>query len=303
MKRTAQEAGISSEGAAASETSPQKRVNMPKKNNHRMHAHINPFTPLKMPTPQNTRFADWSLHYPSYYGSTDNNKDRIVVNTKHYKIAYETEASQQDGPTPTVLDIGCGYGGLMFELTKIFKDELILGLEIRDKVANFAGEKINSLRINSGYKDCLNTAVLRTNAMKSLHNYFKKDSLEKMFFCFADPHFKKSNHRKRIVNTALLTDYCYMLRPGGKVYVVTDVEDLHNWQVSKLEEHPMFERVPEEEDQADPCVKAMREGTDEAQKVIRREGNIWHAVFKKRDVTDQAQMSAIEAEYMEKFFD
>jgi tRNA (guanine-N7-)-methyltransferase len=78
---------------------------------------------------------------------------------------------------PTILDIGCGYGGLMFEMTKHIKDELILGLEIRDKVANFAGEKVNSLRINSGMKDCLNIAVLRMNAMKSLHNYFEKESV------------------------------------------------------------------------------------------------------------------------------
>ena len=86
-----------------------------------------------------------------------------------------------------------------------------------------------------------------------------------MFFCFADPHFKKTNHRRRIVNTALLTDYAYVLRPGGKIYIVTDVEDLHNWQVSKLEEHPMFERLPEsEESNEDPCVAAMRCGTDEA---------------------------------------
>ena len=141
-------------------------------------------------------------------------------------------------------------------------------------MANFAGEKINSIRNNSGFKDCLNIGVLRTNAMKSLHNYFRRESLDKMFFCFADPHFKKSNHRKRIVNTALLTDYAYLLRPGGKVYVVTDVEDLHNWQVSKLEEHPMFERLTDESvnGEPDPCVTAMREGTDEAQKVIRREG-------------------------------
>ena len=68
----------------------------------------------------------------------------------------------------------------MFELQKSYKDKLILGLEIRDKVANFAGEKINSLRINSGYKDCLNVGVLRTNAMKSLHNYIKKGSVSKV---------------------------------------------------------------------------------------------------------------------------
>lgn len=38
---------------------------------------------------------------------------------------------------PTIVDIGCGYGGLMFELQKEFPDKLILGMEIRDTVANF----------------------------------------------------------------------------------------------------------------------------------------------------------------------
>ena len=64
----------------------------------------------------------------------------------------------------------------------------------------------------------------------------------------------------------------------------------------------MFERVDEDAEGDDPCVTAMRSGTDEAQKVIRREGQIWHAVFRKRDVSDASQMQAIEAEYMEKFF-
>ena len=47
-----------------------------------------------------------------------------------------------------------------------------------------------------------------------------------MFFCFADPHFKKQNHRRRIIkyfyfilknyfSTALLSDYAYVLKPGG----------------------------------------------------------------------------------------
>ena len=128
-----------------------------------------------MPTPLNTGFTDWAAHYPAHYGNQDNNKNKIVVNTKQYPVTYsrKTEA----GPAPVILDIGCGYGGLMFELTKTFKSELILGLEIRDKVANFAGEKINSLRHNSGLKECMNIGVLRTNAMKSLHNYFRKESV------------------------------------------------------------------------------------------------------------------------------
>jgi len=114
-----------------------------------------------------------------------------------------------------------------------------------------------------------------------------------MFFCFADPHFKKANHRRRIINTALLSDYAYCLKVGGKIYTVTDVEDLHNWQVSKLTEHPMFELVSNEENKNDPCIAYMREGTDEARKVLRKQGQIWHAVFRKRDPQkDQALIEA-----------
>lgn len=50
-------------------------------------------------------------------------------------------------------------------------------MEIRDKVTNYVVEKINTMRINSKYKDYMNIAVVRTNTIKTLHNYFKKDSV------------------------------------------------------------------------------------------------------------------------------
>jgi tRNA (guanine-N7-)-methyltransferase len=122
---------------------------MPKKNKHRMYAHINPFNTMTIAYPRNTRFTDWSVHYPSFYGSKEN---PIVVNTNKYPVSYNVEHGSLGKPVPSILDIGCGYGGLMFELTKHFSDELILGLEIRDKVANFAAEKVNSIRHNSDFK-------------------------------------------------------------------------------------------------------------------------------------------------------
>lgn len=170
------EASDNSEQEEHSENTAKKYVNMPKKNKHRMYAHINPFNTMTIAYPKNTRFADWSIHYPAFYGVANNNNNRIVVNTAKYPVTYDSEPAKT-GPAPSILDIGCGYGGLMFELTKHFNDELILGLEIRDKVANFAAEKVNSIRNNSDFKQCLNVAVLRTNAMKSLHNYFAKESV------------------------------------------------------------------------------------------------------------------------------
>lgn len=98
------------------------------------------------------------------------------------------------------MDIGCGYGGLLFNLTSILGDrDLALGLEIRDKVSNYVGERIKSIRINSKGNECSNISITKTNAMKVLLNYFYKGQIDKMFFCFADPHFKKYTHRRRII--------------------------------------------------------------------------------------------------------
>jgi len=237
---------------------------MPKKSKFRMHAHINPFGALTWPVPQNTKFVDWSLHYPAFFGLENNNEGKIVTNTGKYPLNYDDKPTHGLPKAPTILDIGCGYGGLCFALAPHFPNDLILGMEIRDKVVNFVGEKIRSLRINSGHKEMNNVAAVRTNCMKTFSNYFEKDSVEKIFFCFADPHFKKSNHRRRIINTALITDYAYTLKPGGKIYTVTDVKDLHDWQVEKMSSHPMFEMLPIDMDDLEICEKIMREGTDEA---------------------------------------
>jgi len=103
-----------------------------------------------------------------------------------------------------------------------------------------------------------------------------------MFFCFADPHFKKQNHRRRIVTTLLLSDYAFVLKPAGKIYVITDVKELYDWEVEHLEMHPLFEKVPEDEVKTDPCIEFMTKGTDEAKKVIRNEGSMWYSVYRKR---------------------
>ena len=51
-----------------------------------------------------------------------------------------------------ILDVGCGYGGLLFNMSPhLGPEDMALGMEIRDKVSNFVGDKIKSLRVNSGH--------------------------------------------------------------------------------------------------------------------------------------------------------
>lgn len=78
-------------------------------------------------------------------------------------------------------DVGCGYGGLMIILSKMFPNKLILGMEIRVKVSDYVMDRITALRSqNPGQFQ--NIACIRTNAMKYLPNYFKKGQVKKILF-------------------------------------------------------------------------------------------------------------------------
>ena len=72
------------------------------------------------------------------------------------------------------MDIGCGYGGLLYSLSELdeYKDKLMLGMEIWDKVSNYCTNRIHAVRINSDYTKQMNVSVLRTNVMKAILNYF-----------------------------------------------------------------------------------------------------------------------------------
>lgn len=95
----------------------------------------------------------------------------------------------------------------------MFPDVLSLGLEIRVKVSDYVMDRIKALRLQNPGK-YNNIACIRTNAMKYLPNYFNKNQLEKMFFLYPDPHFKKSKFKWRIINPVLLSEYAYVLKKG-----------------------------------------------------------------------------------------
>jgi tRNA (guanine-N7-)-methyltransferase len=230
----------------------------------------------------------WVEHYPAFAESANNNDEPDPD-----KNSQDSEKPPEMTKQVEIADIGCGYGGLLFALSPKLPDKLILGLEIRTSVTDFVSEKIKALRsqhqlsspdaISSaeGVGMYSNISVLRANTMKFLPNFFHKGQLSKIFLCFPDPHFKARKHKARIVSTSLNSEYAFVLRPGGKVYTITDVEDLHVWMVEHLEGHPSFERVGEEEVEADECVGVMRAETEEGKKVERNGGVKYAAVFRR----------------------
>ena len=185
----------------------------------------------------------------------------------------------------TILDVGCGFGGLMSSLATL-TEENILALEIRPKVCEFVRRRIEALRKEKGgYR---NAACLRSNATLYLPNMIKKAQLSKLFFCFPDPHFKAKNHRRRVISAASLAEYAYALKPDGLIYAITDVRELHDWHLARLSQHPCFEPLlmtPDEE-ATDPFVRAIVNDTEEGQKVARNNGlKFWLVYRRKHDLS------------------
>lgn len=237
-------------------------VKLPRKKYYRQRAHSNPLGDHNFDYPVRPDDMDWSKLYPFYFNR---------------EIDEASEKAKVE-----VLDIGCGYGGLLIRLSPILSNTLMLGMEIRVKVSDYVQDRIKALRKTEN-KECpgdfQNIACIRTNAMKHLPNFFKKGQISKMFFLFPDPHFKRQKHKWRILSPTLLAEYAYILKEGGLIYTITDVKEVHDWMVKHLSEHPLFKVVPECDLAHDECYKAIFNSTEEGQKVERNSGEKFPAVF------------------------
>ena len=179
--------------------------------------------------------------------------------------------------------------------------ELITGVEIVDSS--------NMALVPGSYQ---NISVLRANTMKFLPNFFTRGQLSTIFLCFPDPHFKARKHKARIVSSTICAEYAYVMKPGGCVYTITDVEELGEWMRERFETFGkcegggggggggggagLFERVeiPEEgkegewetrdaeEGRVGRLVRCIREETEEGKKVTRNGGTKFLSVWRRR---------------------
>ncbi|KAL7622253.1 tRNA (guanine-N(7)-)-methyltransferase (tRNA(m7G46)-methyltransferase) [Parahypoxylon ruwenzoriense] len=249
-----------------------------KREDYRQAQRENGATHMPQKSPTRPEDMDWSAFFPAFVADGQENQPETVESAETIAKLPPKKLSKD----VEVVDIGCGFGGLLVALAPIMPDTLLLGMEIRTQVTEFVQDRIKALRLqNAEQKLYQNIGCLRANTMKFLPNFFRKGQLSKIFICFPDPHFKQRKHKARIVSTTLNSEYAYVLKPGGIVYTITDVEDLHEWMVQHFDAHRSFERVHEEEQEADACVEVMRTETEEGKKVARNQGPKFVALFRR----------------------
>ncbi|KAE8135629.1 hypothetical protein BDV38DRAFT_134213 [Aspergillus pseudotamarii] len=118
--------------AAAAANEDTDKVKLPQKKFYRQRAHANPFSDHRLDYPLSPAHMDWSSHYPAFV-----NPDPEQTNLAGArKLLKDVE----------VVDIGCGFGGLLVGLAPLLPETLMLGMEIRTQVIEYVENRIQALR-------------------------------------------------------------------------------------------------------------------------------------------------------------
>ncbi|KAL3480596.1 putative methyltransferase-domain-containing protein [Aspergillus californicus] len=107
-------------------------LHLPQKKYYRQRAHANPFSDHALAYPLSPEHMDWSTHFPAFV-----NPDPTQTNLSGArKLLRNVE----------VVDIGCGFGGLLVGLAPVLPDTLMVGMEIRVQVTEYLTTRIQALR-------------------------------------------------------------------------------------------------------------------------------------------------------------
>jgi len=116
------------------------------------------------------------------------------------------------------LEIGCADAQFLFERAALDPTRLYVGLEIREDLVALVNKRARARA----------TPVHAVFCQAQLHtkDLFPEASVDRVFVNFPDPWFKRKHHGRRMVDDVLADQIAHALRPGGELFVQTDVWDL-----------------------------------------------------------------------------
>ena len=142
-----------------------------------------------------------------------------------------------DGSGPIELDIGFGRGLSLFERATLAPDSRIIGIEVKTKLAYKTDQRLRK-------HDLRNVAILCGDAREILKRAEPSGSVRRVSLHFPDPWWKKRHDKRRVIGDALLTEVERLMKPGGELFIQTDVEHRAAQYVAQLRERSDFTLAP-----------------------------------------------------------
>jgi tRNA (guanine-N7-)-methyltransferase len=136
--------------------------------------------------------------------------------------------------TEIEMEIGFGRGLFLVQRAATAADTCLLGIEIKKKLVYRVEQRRKRLGLER-------VRVMAGDARAVLPQVRPDAALARVFINFPDPWWKKRHAKRRLLAEPLLDQIARLLRPGGELFVQTDVEDRAEQCLAQLREHAAFD--------------------------------------------------------------
>jgi tRNA (guanine-N7-)-methyltransferase len=125
---------------------------------------------------------------------------------------------ERDATLPRILEIGANTGAFLVGQALSNPDTRVLGIEWKQKHCRLAEDRFRR-------RACANAEVLFGDAKMAIPLIIPPESLDAVFVLFPDPWWKARHSARRLLDGVFLRVLARRLKPGGRLYVKSDVFD------------------------------------------------------------------------------
>jgi tRNA (guanine-N7-)-methyltransferase len=163
--------------------------------------------------------------------------------TAPYQLAVPDPPAPLDWPdvfgndNPVEVEVGSGKGLFLINASAERPAVNFLGVEIVRKYQLFTASRL----ARRGLK---NVRVACADARALLRDCVREGSVQAVHVYFPDPWWKKRHHKRRVFTAEFVAACARVLRPGGRLLVVTDVEAYDGLVAELVAAEPRLRPVP-----------------------------------------------------------
>jgi tRNA (guanine-N7-)-methyltransferase len=138
---------------------------------------------------------------------------------------------------PVAIEVGFGKGLFLVSAGQANPEMNFLGIEILRKYQLFTATRLAQRGLG-------NVRLVKADARQLLRDYVAAASVQAMYVYFPDPWWKKRHLKRRVFTAEFVASCARILRPGGRLHVVTDVAEYFEVIGQLLEAQPKMLAVP-----------------------------------------------------------
>ncbi len=138
---------------------------------------------------------------------------------------------------PVEIEVGFGKGLFLLTASQACPAVNFLGIEILRKYQLFVATRLAKRGLR-------NVRLAKADARLFLHDHVAAATVQAVHVYFPDPWWKKRHHKRRVFTAEFAGQCERILRPGGRLHVVTDVEEYYQLMVELLAPIPRLEVLP-----------------------------------------------------------